>query len=162
MSSESNERGADRPLIVSGVVPSLSMKADLGPPRTECAAGAMMTFADRLWVVSYVSSKSKSGVGTGFFEIDADLNMVKRPESYVGTYTNRFVHYPSNQLFIGPHVIDADRNVRTIEPLLEVRLCSTMHHLTDRDNKVYMLGMEGEFFEVDVNTLEVTELADLE
>lgn len=149
------------PLVVSGVVPSLSMKADLGPPRTECAAGAMMTFADRLWVVSYVSSKSKSGVGTGLFEIRPDLTMVQRPESHVGTYTNRFVHFDSNQLFIGPHVIDADRTVRTIQPLLEVRLCSTMEHLEDPAGKVYMLGMEGEFFEVDVNTLEVTPLADL-
>jgi len=87
--------------------------------------------------------------------------MVKRPESHVGTYTNRFVHDPSNQLFIGPHVIDAERAVRTIEPLLEVRLCGTMYHLTDRDNKVYMLGMEGEFFEVDVHSLAVTPLADL-
>ena len=146
---------------VGGVFPHLSMKADLGPPRTECAAGAMMTFADRLWVVSYVSSKSKSGVGAGLFEIDPDLRMTKRPESYVGTYTNRFVHYPSNQLFIGPHVIAADRRVRTIQPLLEVRLCGTMYHLTDPENKVYMLGMEGEFFEVDVHTLAVTPLADL-
>jgi hypothetical protein len=87
--------------------------------------------------------------------------MVRRPESVVGTFTNRLVHSPSNQLFIGPHVIDADRNVRTIEPLCETRLCSTMVHLTDPEHKVYMLGMEGEFVEVDVHSLAVTPLFDL-
>jgi hypothetical protein len=149
------------PLVISGVVPSLSMKAELGPPRTECAAGALMAWADRLWAVTYVSSKAKSGVGTGLFEIDENLRMVQRPESMVGTYTNRMVHYPSNQLIIGPHVIDARRNVRNIEALADVRVCSTMTHLADPANKVYVLGMEGEFLELDVHSLKVTPLADL-
>lgn len=149
------------PLIVSGVIPSLCLKAELGPPRTECGVGALMPWADRLWAVSYVSSSGKSGVGTGFYEIDEDLHITKRPESRTGTYTNRFVHVPSNQLVIGPHVIDADRNARTIESLVDVRLCSTMTHLDDSQNMVYVLGMEGEFFEMNVHTLEVRQLADL-
>ena len=152
---------ADAPLVVSGMVTQLSMKAGLGPPRSECAPGAMMAWADRLWVVSYVSSASKSGVGTGLHEIDDELRMTRRPESYVGTYTNRMVHYPSNQLIIGPYVIDADRRVRRIDALLEVRLCGAMYHLHEPDNKVYMLGMEGELFEMDVHSLEVTPIADL-
>jgi hypothetical protein len=114
----------------------------------------MMAWAGSLWVVNYVSHKSGSGVGMGFYEIDENLQMTCRPESYVGTYTNRMVHFPSNQLIIGPYVIDARRSVRTLEKLLEVRLCSTMQHLTDPDNKVYLLGMEGEFYELDVYTLE--------
>ena len=36
-----------------------------------------------------------------------------------------------------------------------------MRHLTDPDHKVYYLGMEGEFFEVDVQTLAVTKLAEV-
>jgi hypothetical protein len=152
---------SERLLSFSGVVPSLSLKAELGPPRSECAPGAMMTWADRLWVVTYVSHKSASGVGTGLYEIKPDFTMAKRPESYVGTYTNRMVHFPSNQLVIGPHIIDAKRNVRTIESLLEVRICSTMRHLHDPENKVYMLGMEGEFYEMDVHSLETTMVADL-
>jgi len=89
------------PLVISGVVPSLALKAELGPPRTECGVGALMAWADRLWAVSYVSSAGKSGVGTGLYEIDENLVGRKRPESRVGTYTNRFVHFPSNQLIIG-------------------------------------------------------------
>ncbi|MFO7899493.1 MAG: hypothetical protein R6V58_10600 [Planctomycetota bacterium] len=146
---------------VSGIFPHLCLKAGLGPPRSECGVGALMPWADRLWAATYVSSKSKSGVGTGLYEIDADLDIRRRPESYVGTYTNRLVHFESNQLFIGPWVIDADRNIRTVDDLLEVRVCSTTRHLTDPENKVYVLGMEGEFYELDVHSLEVTQLFDL-
>ncbi|MCK6471881.1 MAG: hypothetical protein L6R28_09050 [Planctomycetes bacterium] len=150
-----------KPINISGVFPHLCIGAELGPPRTECAPGALFGWADRLWAVAYVSSKAKSGVGTGLYEIFPDMSMVKRPESLVGTYTNRFVHYPSNQLFIGPYAIDAQRNVRTITDLVDVRLCATMNHLEDHENKVYMLGMEGEFFELDVKTLKAKQLFDV-
>jgi len=146
---------------ISGIFPDLCLKADLGPPRSECGVGAMMAWADRLWVVTYLSNRAKSGSGTGLYEIDANLQMKKRPEGRAGTYTNRMIHCPSNTLFIGPHQIDAAGNVRTIEALVDVRVCSTMRHLTDPDNKVYMLGMEGEFFETDVRTLETKQLFDL-
>ncbi len=152
---------SQNPLSISGVIPSLALNAELGPPRTECGVGALFAWADRLWVVTYVSHKSSSGVGTGLYEIDDKLHMTKHPESRVGTYTNRMVHWQSNQLIIGPHVIDASRNVRTVESLTEIRICSTMRHLTDPDNKVYMFGMEGEFYEMDVHTLETTLLFDL-
>lgn len=148
------------PVSFSGVVPSLCQKAELGPPRSECAVGALMAWADRLWGISYVSSRKNSGVGAGFYEIDENLNMVKRPESRTGVYANRFVHWASNQLIIGPHIIDSKRNVRTIEAL-DMRICATMAHLTDPENKVYMLGMEGEFYEMDVHSLNCTLLFDL-
>jgi len=148
------------PLIISGVAPSLCLKAELGPPRSECGVGALMAWADRLWAVSYVSSRKNSGVGTGFYEIDSDLRMVKRAESRTGVYANRFIHYPSNQLIIGPHVIDSSRNVRTIQGL-DIRICATMAHLADPENMVYMLGMEGEFYEMNVHSLECRFIADL-
>lgn len=152
---------ADAPMNVSGVFPHLALTSELGPPRTECGVGALMAWADRLWVVTYVSHTKTSGVGTGLYEIDAELRMNKREESRVGTYTNRYIHFASNQLIIGPHVIDTARNVRTIEPLVDVRLCATMAHLDNPDTMVYMLGMEGEFFEMNVHTLEVKQLFDL-
>ncbi|MFO7956192.1 MAG: hypothetical protein R6X33_03750 [Candidatus Brocadiia bacterium] len=150
-----------RPFSAGGVIPSLALKAELGPPRSECGVGALMPWAGRLWAVTYVSHKKGTGVGTGLYEITDDFTLLKHPESRVGTYTNRAVHYPSNQLVIGPHVIDADRNVRTVEELTDVRLCSTMRHLERPDDMVYMLGMEGEFFEMNVETLEVRRLFDL-
>ena len=156
-----NER-EDRnlPRNISGVVPSLSLKAGLGPPRSECGVGALIAWADRLWAISYVSSLRSSGVDTGLYEIDENLRMAKRPESRTGVFANRFIHFPSNQLIIGPHVIDAERNVRTIEGL-DMRITATMTHLSDPENLVYMLGMEGEFFEMNVHTLECRRLFDL-
>ncbi|MCX7804469.1 MAG: hypothetical protein N3A38_04680 [Planctomycetota bacterium] len=153
--------GAGSRQFISGIASNLNIGCELGPPRTECAPGALFGWADRLWVVAYVSSKAKSGVGCGLYEITPDLELIKRPESLVGTYTNRMAHYESNQLFIGPYAIDSQRKVRVIEELADVRLCSTMRHLEDPAGKVYMLGMEGEFFELDVGTLRARRLFDL-
>ena len=149
------------PLNFSGVIPSLCLRAELGPPRTEFAPGAMMAWADRLWIVTYASDRTRSGVGVSLYEVDADLNLIPHQETRVGTHTNRMVHWESNQCIIGPFVIDAQRNIRTVESLIDIRVCSTMRHLEDPENKVYMLGMEGEFFEIDVHSLETRQLFDL-
>jgi len=146
---------------ISGVFPHLAVKAGHLPARTETGIGALMPWANRLWFVTYVAHKQGSGSETGLFVVDDDLNMVRHPASVVGTYANRLIHSESNQLFIGPHVIDIEGNVRTIEPLINIRITATCRHLEDPAGKVYMLGMEGEFVEVDVKTLEVRVLADL-
>lgn len=148
------------PGSISGVVPRLAVKAD-HVPRSETGIGALMPWADRLWFVTYVAHKAPTGGGTGLFTIDDDLQLTKHPESVVGTYANRLVHKESSQLFIGPHVIDVDGNVRTIDALVDTRLTATCRHLTEEADKVYMLGMEGEFVEVNVHTLAVSHLCDL-
>src|SRR5690606_9660271 len=102
---------------------------------------------------TYVAHMERSGSGTGLYEIDAAMNMIRRPESVVGTYANRLIHGPSHQLIIGPHLIDTLGNVRTIQGVKDHRLAATMEHLTDPANKVYFLAMEGGFFEVDVHTM---------
>ena len=145
---------------VSGVFPGLAMVADHSP-RTEAGTGAMMPWADRLWVITYVAHMGHSGSGTGLYYIDESMELHKHPSSVVGTYANRIIHGPRNELLIGPHVIDVEGNVRTIEALVPHRLAATMLHLTEPENKVYYLAMEGEFFEVDLRTLEVTELFQL-
>lgn len=150
----------DRPSIISGVVPRLAVKAD-HQPRTETGIGALMPWADRLWFVTYVAHKAASGGGTGLFSVDDDLVLTKHPESVVGTYANRLVHSETSQLFIGPHVIDVEGQVRTIPELVDIRLTATCRHLSEPADKVYVLGMEGEFLEVDVHTLAVEQIADL-
>lgn len=148
------------PISISGVFPHLGVKADHNP-RTETGIGALMPWANRLWFITYVAHKKATGGGTGLFTIDDDMQIAKHPASVVGTYANRLVHKESNQLFIGPHVIDTEGNVKTIPELIDVRLTATARHLTEPADKVYTLGMEGELFEVDVHTLEVTHLFDL-
>lgn len=160
---ESKKAGApgSSQISLSGVMPHLALSAEIGPPRSECGVGALMAWAGDLWVVTYVSHKAGSGLGTGLYRIHPDFTIEKHAQSRVGTYTNRMVHHESNQLFIGPHVVDAAGEVRTIDELVDVRLCSTMRHLSRPEELVYMLGMEGEFYEVDVRTLKPRLLSDL-
>lgn len=149
------------PVSFSGVVPSLAQSADLGPPRSECGVGCLMPWNGRLYVLNYVSHRSRSGTGTGLRVIDETMTMTRHAAGVDGTYANRFVHFQSNQLVIGPHVIDAEHRVRTVKALIDVRLCGTARHLADPENWVYMLGMEGELFELNVHTLETRLLFDL-
>lgn len=148
-------------LNLSGVLPHLAVKAGHLPARTETGIGALMPWANRLWFVTYVAHKTGTGDGTGLFSIDDSFALTKHPESVVGTYANRMIHKESNQLFIGPHAIDIEGRVRTIAPLVNIRITATCRHLTEPAGKVYMVGMEGEFAEVDVKTLDVRMLADL-
>ncbi len=150
----------NQPTVISGVIPSLAVKAE-HTPRSETGIGALMPWADRLWFVTYVAHKARSGNGTGLFSIDDDLTVTKHPESVVGTYANRFIHKQTSQLFIGPHVISTTGEVTTIAELVDIRITATTAHLTDPENKVYSLGMEGELFEIDVHTLQATQIADL-
>ncbi|SEF18546.1 hypothetical protein [Jiangella alba] len=148
---------------VSGVAPDLAQIADLGPPRSEIGIGALMPWAGKLYVQNYLSHKRTSGSGTSLRRVDADFSMEVVPETLGvdGTYTNRFVHFPSNQLVIGPHVIDAEHRIRTVPELEPLRVCGTSRHLRDPENLVYVLCMEGELFELDVRTLACRQVADL-
>ncbi|HPD29406.1 MAG TPA: hypothetical protein PLL20_05385 [Phycisphaerae bacterium] len=148
---------SDCPLVISGVIPRLGVSAGLNGPRSESGIGALMPWADRLWFVTYTAHTSTTGSGTGLFYVDEHMRVHKHPASVVGTYANRFVHAESEQMIVGPHVIDTDNKVRTIEALTDYRLTATMRHLKDPANKVYVLGMESHFFEVDIRTLK-TEL----
>ncbi len=149
------------PINVGGTFPHLAVKASHLPARSETGIGALMPWADRLWFVTYVAHKAATGGGTGLFSVNDELEISKHPESRVGTYANRIVHAESNQLIIGPHAIDVDGNVRTFEDLADTRLTATARHLTEPADKVYFVGMEGEFFEANVHTLETSHLFDM-
>ncbi len=157
----SRTHSSPAPLNISGVLPHLAVKAEHHPARSETGIGALMPWANRLWFVTYVAHKRGSGDGTGLFSIDDHFTLTKHPESVVGTYANRMIHAESSHLIIGPHRISPDGRIATFKDLVDVRLTATCRHLTDPANKVYFLGMEGEFYEADVHTLEVTHLADL-
>ena len=120
-----------------------------------------MPWNGKLYVLNYSSHRRSTGTGTGLRVIDGDFQMTRHPQAVDGTYATRFVHYPSSQLIIGPHLVDPKHNVRTVEKLIDIRLCGTATHLTDPQNLVYMLGMEGELFELNVHTLAVRQVFDL-
>ncbi len=139
---------------VSGIYPSLATFNDEG----ECGTGAVVPWADRLWVISYAPHRPQ-GSSDKLYEITPDLRQIVRPESVGGTPANRMIHRESNQLFIGPYVIDAKGGVRVIPPSkMFGRHTGNARHLADPAGKIYYATMEEGFYEVDVNSLAVTKL----
>jgi hypothetical protein len=145
---------AEEPRHWSGIYPHLASFNN----ENECGTGAVVPWQGRLWVITYAPHQPH-GSSDKLYEIDVDLKMTIRPESVGGTPANRMIHRESNQLFIGPYVIDANRTVRVIPPSqMFGRLTGTARHLTDPAGKVYFATMEEGFYEVDVKTLGVTQL----
>ncbi|RYD68753.1 MAG: hypothetical protein EOP83_00030 [Verrucomicrobiaceae bacterium] len=142
------------PVQLSGIYPQLAMFNNEG----ECGTGAVVPWADRLWVVTYAPHSPK-GSSDKLYEITPDLKQIVRPESIGGTPANRMIHRESDQLFIGPYAVSAAGKVRAI-PYSKMfgRPTANARHLTDPAGKIYYASMEEALYEVDVKTLEVTEL----
>ena len=142
---------AEAPRQWSGIYPNLAYFNNEG----ECGTGAVVPWADRLWVITY-GPHLPYGSSDKLYEITPDLQQIIRPESVGGTPANRMIHVESKQLIIGPYFIDADRKVRVIPPkLMPGRHTGNARHLTDPTNKVYFATMEDGLYEVDVHTLAV-------
>jgi len=145
---------AAEPVQVSGIYPGLAMFNDEG----ECGTGAVVPWADRLWVMTY-GPHLPLGSSDKLYEITPELHQIVRPESVGGTPANRMIHRESQQLAIGPYFIDAKGAVRVIPPrVMSGRLTGNARHLTNPANKLYYATMEEGLYEVDVRTLEVTGL----
>ena len=145
---------AAEPLSLSGIYPSLATFNDEG----ECGTGAVVPWADRLWVISYAPHKP-TGSSDKLYEITPDLRQIVRPESVGGTPANRMIHRESQQLFIGPYAIDAKGGVRVIPPTkMFGRHTGNARHLTDPADKIFYATMEEGIYEVDVHSLAVTKL----
>jgi len=141
------------PKQVSGVYPHLTMYNLEG----ECGTGAVVPWADRLWVITY-APHMPMGSSDKLYEITPALEQNIRPESIGGTPANRMIHKESEQLNIGPYLISKERKVRVIHPeKMPGRLTGTARHLTDPANKIYIATMEEGLYSVDVKTLAVEE-----
>jgi len=141
----------DKVVNISGVYPHLAMTNN----SNECGPGAVVPWADRLWCVTY-SPHEANGSSSKLYEIDSSLNRIIRPESLGGTPANRFIHTPSNQLVIGPHFIDSSRTIRNLPySVAKGRHTGVAAHLTDPDNRVYIMTMENGVYDVNVNDLSV-------
>jgi len=101
-------RAADRPQV-SGIYPHLAMFNSEG----ECGTGAVVPWADRLWIVTYAPHKPV-GSSDKLYELTLAFEQIIRPESIGGTPANRMIHRESQQLFIGPFAIGANGNVHVI------------------------------------------------
>lgn len=149
LSCQTKKEETEKPIQVSGIYPQLAYYNNEG----ECGTGAVVPWANRLWVVTYGPHKP-FGSSDKLYEITPNLEQITREESIGGTPANRMIHKESNQLFIGPYAIDAERNVRVI-PYSEMpgRHTGNARHLTDPSRKIYYGTMEEGFYEVNVKTL---------
>ncbi|MBI5086092.1 MAG: hypothetical protein HZB13_16015 [Acidobacteria bacterium] len=138
----------------------MGLRADNTLPRSECGVGALMPWADSLWAVTYNSHTATTGTGLSLYRIDETLKGFK-VHDHNGTHANRLVHHESNQLIIGPYLIDHKGNHRFLSQFSNERLTATMRHLTDPANRVYMLTMEGKLYEMDVSSAQSRLVIDL-
>ncbi|MFO7369584.1 MAG: hypothetical protein R6X09_04865 [Bacteroidales bacterium] len=154
LSGCSGKRSAESPLNFSGIYPHLAYYNN----EAECGTGAVVPWADRLWVITY-GPHLPLGSSDKLYEINPELQLTAREESIGGTPANRMIHRESNQLFIGPYAIDAKRNVRVIPyESMPGRHTGNARHLFEPAGKIYYGTMEEGFYEVDVNTLKVNTL----
>ena len=147
------------PFHVSGVLPSIVGTAASAPKRSECGVGAMMAWADALWYVTYLSVP-QAGNGTGLYRVDGNMTQTVIAQ-HSSVFANRLLVPGMQSIVIGPYVIDAAGGVRTITDLLDVRIGGMAEHLQYPLTKVYMLGMDGPLWEVDLVTLKATQLFDM-
>lgn len=154
MSCSAQKENKRIPESVSGVYPRLAYYNNEG----ECGTGAVVPWADRLWVITY-GPHLPNGSSDKLYEVTSDYRQIVRDESIGGTPANRMIHKESEQLFIGPYAIDKTGKVRVIPyQVMPGRHTGNARHLTDPANKIYYGTMEEGFYEVDVNTLAVKEL----
>lgn len=142
------------PREVSGIYPQLAMFNEEG----ECGTGAVVPWADRLWVITYAPHRP-DGSTDKLYEITPDLKQIVRSESVGGTPANRMIHRETDQLLIGPYVVDAKRGVRVITPkVMSGRLTGVARHLVEPATHVYYATMEEGLYSVDLRDLSVTDL----
>ena len=116
----------------SGIYPQLAYYNQ----ESECGTGAVVPWADRLWVITY-GPHLPFGSSDKLYEITLDLQQITFSGSTGGTPANRMIHKESNQLFIGPYVIDANRQVRTIPyQNMPGRHTGNARHLSDPAGKI--------------------------
>ena len=146
--------GQQEPMQISGIYPHLAYYNE----GRECGTGAVVPWADRLWLVTY-GPHFPYGSSDKLYEISPELVSIVRPESIGGTPANRMIHAESRQLFIGPYAISSEGNVRVIPyDQMPGRHTGNARHLADPEEKIYYATMEEGFYDVDVKTLEIKTL----
>ncbi|WP_231602889.1 hypothetical protein [Neorhodopirellula pilleata] len=129
----------------------------------ECGIGAIVPWADKLWMVNYAPHQPR-GSEHKIFSVSGDpgegeLSLTVHPESVGGTPAGRMIHAESKQLLIAHYLIDEAGKVRVI-PIekMPIRVTAIARHLSDPANMVYYVDMEGSIWEANVHTLDVKRL----
>lgn len=135
----------------SGVYPHLTMRNSEG----ECGTGAVVVWQGSLWAITYAPHRP-NGSSDKLYEVTPLLEQKIFEGSVGGTPANRMIHKETNQLLIGPYLINAEKKIRVLPPSqMFGRLTGNARHLSDPFNKVYYATMEEGLYEVDLNSLKV-------
>jgi hypothetical protein len=139
---------------ISGIYPHLAYYNN----EDECGTGAVVPFADRLWVITY-GPHLPNGSSDKLYEITPELKQIVREESIGGTPANRMIHKESGQLLIGPYIIDKNRNVRAF-PYSDSpgRHTANARHLENPQKMIYLGTMEEGLYEINTTTHEIKTL----
>ena len=154
-----------RDIHISGVYPHLTAYGIYSqngghykPGHDECGIGAIVPWANQLWMVNYAPHQPK-GSEHKLYSIDSELKLTVHPESVGGTPAGRMIHAESKQLLIAHYLIDEAGKVRVIPiKTMPMRVTAIARHLSDPANLVYYIDMEGALWEANVHTLEVKQL----
>lgn len=162
-----SERTPRTDIHISGVYPHLTTYGIYSqggghylPNHQECGIGAVVPWAGKLFMINYAPHQPR-GSEHKLYSVNSDLSLPLKiyPESVGGTPAGRMIHAESNQLLIGPYLIDQDGRVRVISPKdMPMRITAITRHLTDPANMVYYIDMEGAIWEANVHTLAVKKL----
>ena len=124
---------------ISGVYPHLTTYAHARKSGEygfgdESGIGALAVWNEKLYMINY-GAHLPTGSEHNLYIIDQDKNMQIFEGSIGGTPAARMVHQESNQLLIGPYVIDSDGHVRVI-PIRDMkgRLTAIARHLKDPES----------------------------
>jgi len=151
LAAESRPATSPEPLCISGIYPHLAVMNH----SRECGIGAVVPWTGKLWFITYAPHKPL-GSDDKLYWIDRGCRLGAWPGSVGGTPAGRMIHRESNQLIIGPYLIDAKGHVRVIPPKrMPGRITAVARHLSEPERKVYFITMEEGLYEVDVYTLDV-------
>lgn len=152
---------AAMPFNVNGIFPALTSRNDMSTSlkMSEIGTGALMPWGDALYGIDYLRNPG-SGSGAALWRVHANMTR-ENLAFHTSTFANRMIHRGTNSIVIGPYVIDAAGQVRVFEQLLTIRIGGMSEHLISPDTKAYMVGMEGQFWEVDLVNMTATQLFDL-
>ena len=112
-----------------------------------------MPWRDHLYLLDYVRNPGAGMGGLHRFSLDAQGMITKTTlANHTTCYANRMIHLPTKSIVMGPYIIGDGSNitapeVRTLKGMGNVRIGGMAEHLTKKDDSVYLLGMEGQFWE---------------
>lgn len=144
----------DGPLRVGGTYPHLAVTN----ASAECGIGAVVPWAGRLWYLTYPPHRPR-GSDDKLYSLTEEYEATVAPESVGGTHACRMIHRESKQLIIGPYFLSEEGAVRVVAPVrMPARLTAVVRHRSDPARLVTFFGMEGELYDVAVDSLDVTAL----